>query len=238
MISGRAPTCWRPREHGRGGVPEGLGAMHALAHSIGGLLDSHHGLTIAIVMPYVLSANRAAISRPWRARPRARPRGAEPDGVLAWIMELRRRLQIPPTLEALGVREEHVRSRDARRRGSQRRDQSLPLDAPAYAALLRARTRGGCRPGARSRDRSPVDGYWRRDELCYRGAARARAPRTSGGRGGIGRRARFRSSWLHGRGGFESLRPHQSRRESPGRRVATRMPGGARCRSPSCRPRA
>ena len=33
---------------------KGLGAMHALAHPIGGLLDRHHGLTIAVVMPYVL----------------------------------------------------------------------------------------------------------------------------------------------------------------------------------------
>src|SRR4029450_9823397 len=41
---------------------KGLGAMHALAHPIGGLLDSHHGLTIAIVMPYVLSTNRSAIA--------------------------------------------------------------------------------------------------------------------------------------------------------------------------------
>ena len=39
---------------------KGLGAMHALAHPIGGLLDSHHGLTIAIVMPYVLARNQRA----------------------------------------------------------------------------------------------------------------------------------------------------------------------------------
>ena len=42
---------------------KGLGAMHALAHPIGGLLDSHHGLTIAIVMPYVLDAQPARRSR-------------------------------------------------------------------------------------------------------------------------------------------------------------------------------
>ncbi|HMT13698.1 MAG TPA: iron-containing alcohol dehydrogenase, partial [Aestuariivirga sp.] len=36
----------------------GLGAMHALAHPFGGLYDAHHGLLNAILMPYVLKANR------------------------------------------------------------------------------------------------------------------------------------------------------------------------------------
>ncbi|MGR5470356.1 iron-containing alcohol dehydrogenase, partial [Vibrio astriarenae] len=33
---------------------KGLGAMHALAHTLGGLYDKHHGLLNAILMPYVL----------------------------------------------------------------------------------------------------------------------------------------------------------------------------------------
>ncbi len=42
----------------------GLGAMHALAHPLGALYDCHHGLLNAILMPYVLEANRTAIERP------------------------------------------------------------------------------------------------------------------------------------------------------------------------------
>jgi hypothetical protein len=123
---------------------KGLGAMHALAHSIGGLLDSQHGLTIAIVMPYVLSANRAAISPTLERLGRAldlAERGH--DGVLAWIMELRRQLQIPPTLEALGVREEHIAVLAARAAADpSAATNPLPLDAPAYGALLRRACRG------------------------------------------------------------------------------------------------
>ena len=33
---------------------KGLGAMHSLSHPCGAVLDTHHGLTNAIVMPYVL----------------------------------------------------------------------------------------------------------------------------------------------------------------------------------------
>jgi hypothetical protein len=118
---------------------KGLGAMHALAHSIGGLLDSHHGLTIAIVMPYVLSENRAAIAPTLERLGRALDL-AEPgfDGVLAWILELRRNLQIPPTLETLGVREEHVALLAPRAAADpSAATNPVALDAPAYGALLR-----------------------------------------------------------------------------------------------------
>lgn len=41
---------------------KGLGAMHALSHSLGALYDSHHGLLNAILMPFVLEANRSEVS--------------------------------------------------------------------------------------------------------------------------------------------------------------------------------
>ena len=40
---------------------KGLGAIHSLSHPIGALYDTHHGLTNAVVMPYVLAFNRPAI---------------------------------------------------------------------------------------------------------------------------------------------------------------------------------
>jgi alcohol dehydrogenase class IV len=118
---------------------KGLGAMHALAHAIGGLLDAHHGLTIAIVMPYVLQENRPAIEPTLERLGRALGL-AEPgyDGVLSWVMELRGRLGIPPALEALGVREEHIATLAPRAAADpSAATNPLPFDAPAYAALLR-----------------------------------------------------------------------------------------------------
>src|SRR5690349_4788536 len=40
---------------------KGLGAIHALSHPVGALYDTHHGLTNAVFMPYVLAFNRKAI---------------------------------------------------------------------------------------------------------------------------------------------------------------------------------
>jgi alcohol dehydrogenase class IV len=85
---------------------KGLGAMHALAHPIGGLLDSHHGLTIAIVMPYVLERNRAAVAT--RLEQLDRTLGLAPGGFIDWVTQLRRQLEIPATLAAVGMREEHI----------------------------------------------------------------------------------------------------------------------------------
>ncbi len=40
---------------------KGLGAIHSLSHPVGALYDTHHGMTNAVFMPYVLVANRDAI---------------------------------------------------------------------------------------------------------------------------------------------------------------------------------
>ena len=54
---------------------KGLGAIHALSHPVGALYDTHHGLTNAVFMPYVLVFNRPAIEPQDRAARRlARPR--------------------------------------------------------------------------------------------------------------------------------------------------------------------
>jgi alcohol dehydrogenase class IV len=123
---------------------KGLGAMHAMAHAIGGLLDSHHGLTIAIVMPYVLNENRSAITPTLERLGRALDL-AEPgyEAVLAWVMDLRRRLAIPPTLESLGVAHEHVAILAPRAAADpSAASNPLPLDAPAYEGLLRRALEG------------------------------------------------------------------------------------------------
>lgn len=118
---------------------KGLGAMHALAHSIGGLLDTHHGLTIAVVMPYVLVRNRPAIEG--RLDQLGRTLGLrEPgvDGVLDWILTLRRQLSIPPALDALGVGDEHVAVLGPRAAADPTAATNpLPLDAAAYGELCR-----------------------------------------------------------------------------------------------------
>jgi alcohol dehydrogenase class IV len=83
---------------------KGLGAMHALSHPIGALHGSHHGLTNAVLMPYVLAFNRPAIEE--RVARLAGYIGLPQhgfDGFLNWIVELRRELAIPHSLRELEV---------------------------------------------------------------------------------------------------------------------------------------
>ncbi|MGI9407712.1 MAG: iron-containing alcohol dehydrogenase [Hyphomicrobiaceae bacterium] len=40
---------------------KGLGGIHSLSHPVGAIYHTHHGLTNAVFMPYVLTHNRAAI---------------------------------------------------------------------------------------------------------------------------------------------------------------------------------
>ena len=82
----------------------GLGGMHALAHPLGALYNSHHGLLNAILMPYVLSANRSAIELPLtRLARHLELRNPGFDSFFAWILSLREQLGIPQTLIEIGI---------------------------------------------------------------------------------------------------------------------------------------
>ena len=82
----------------------GLGAMHALAHPLGALYDAHHGTLNAVLMPYVLEANRSAIAS--EIRRLAQYIDLEPstfEGFLNWVLRLRREIGIPEDLAALEI---------------------------------------------------------------------------------------------------------------------------------------
>ncbi|MGL4315204.1 MAG: iron-containing alcohol dehydrogenase [Pseudomonas sp.] len=83
---------------------KGLGGMHALAHPIGALYDTHHGMTNATLMPYVLKFNRSVIEE--RITRLAAYLGlANPgfDSFLALVMQLRADTGVPHSLAELGV---------------------------------------------------------------------------------------------------------------------------------------
>ena len=83
---------------------KGLGGMHALAHPVGALFDTHHGMTNAVFMPYVLAFNRSAIEeRIVRLAAYLQLPRADFVGFLDWILELRASLGVPHTLPELGV---------------------------------------------------------------------------------------------------------------------------------------
>ena len=81
-----------------------LGGVHALAHSVGVLYNLHHGLANAILLPYVMQANRSAIQErvclPARVLNLPRP---DFDGLLNWVLEFREQLGIPHSLKEAGI---------------------------------------------------------------------------------------------------------------------------------------
>jgi len=82
----------------------GLGAMHALAHPLGAHHDAHHGTLNAVLMPYVLQANRKAIEPRIVAAARyLNLPGPSFTSFLDWILALREHIGIPHTLSAIGI---------------------------------------------------------------------------------------------------------------------------------------
>lgn len=84
----------------------GLGTMHALAHPLGALYDAHHGTLNAVLMPYVLVANRSSIEHQMKllARHLELPTAGF-DGVLEWVLKLRSDMGIAHTLAELEIDE-------------------------------------------------------------------------------------------------------------------------------------
>ncbi len=83
---------------------KGLGAMHAIAHSVGALYGAHHGLLNAILMPYVLLENMAQIeTKLGRAARYLELEGANAKAFVEWVNQQRKALDIPNTLADIGI---------------------------------------------------------------------------------------------------------------------------------------
>ncbi|MFN9780089.1 MAG: iron-containing alcohol dehydrogenase [Alphaproteobacteria bacterium] len=87
---------------------KGLGAIHALSHPVGAVHDTHHGLTNAVFMPYVLVFNRKAIEARIVRLAAYLGLSASFDAFLAHVLELRRASGIPHTLGGLNVGREKI----------------------------------------------------------------------------------------------------------------------------------
>jgi alcohol dehydrogenase class IV len=123
---------------------KGLGGMHALSHPIGALVGTHHGLTNAVLMPYLLEFNRCAVeSRLARLAGYIGLADASFAGFLAWILELRERLAIPHCLAEIGVCADQVdRISIMAEADPSAAGNPLPFDAAAARAVLEAALAG------------------------------------------------------------------------------------------------
>lgn len=85
-------------------LQKGLGAIHALAHPLGALNDTHHGLLNAVLMPYVVEFNAPVLKDKLALLARFLDLPThDARAVVDWIIELRKRLNIPNTLPGIGL---------------------------------------------------------------------------------------------------------------------------------------
>ena len=81
---------------------KGLGAIHSLSHPVGAIYNTHHGLTNAVFMPYVLLKNKNAIEKRIEALARyINLPNPNFEGFMKWIIDLRKKLSVPHTLKEL-----------------------------------------------------------------------------------------------------------------------------------------
>jgi len=89
---------------GAAAFQKGLGGVHAISHPVGALYDTHHGLTNAVVLPYVMMHNRPAIEDKMTHLARVLNLSHPGfDAVLQHVIYLRGTLGIPHSLAQIGV---------------------------------------------------------------------------------------------------------------------------------------
>ena len=113
---------------------KGLGCVHSLSHSLGGVNPRlHHGTLNAMFLPAVIRFNAAADSMQKERRLQRMAHamglagcGADGDEIADAIRDMNARLGLPKGLAAIGVTPRDVRAGDRRRDG-----RPLPQDQPA-----------------------------------------------------------------------------------------------------------
>jgi alcohol dehydrogenase class IV len=86
-----------------------LGAIHSLSHPIGSLHNTHHGMTNAVFMPYVLKFNRKAIEE--KLTRVSAYLGLKRPGFASFLdytLRLRADLGVPHDLPGLGVKDPDI----------------------------------------------------------------------------------------------------------------------------------
>ena len=134
---------------GAAAFQKGLGGVHAIAHPVGSFFDTHHGLTNAVILPYVMAHNRSAIAERMVVVGRllALPKPGF-DSVFDWVLAFRKRLGIPHTLAEIGVdlRNPAVIGREAAVDPSAGGN-PIPVDAATFERIFRAAVAGDLTPG-------------------------------------------------------------------------------------------
>ena len=90
---------------GAAAFQKGLGAIHSVTHPVNSLYKTHHGTTNGTVMPFVLNYNRSVIKDKFTRLANFLDIKNGFEGIVDWIIELKKEMEIPETLKDMGVNE-------------------------------------------------------------------------------------------------------------------------------------
>ena len=90
---------------GAAAFQKGLGAIHSITHPVNSLYKTHHGTTNGTVMPFVLNYNRSTIEEKFTRLANFLHIKNGFEGIVDWIIELKKEMEIPETLKDMGVNE-------------------------------------------------------------------------------------------------------------------------------------
>ena len=90
---------------GAAAFQKGLGAIHSITHPVNSLYKTHHGTTNGTVMPFVLNYNRSTIEEKYTRLANFLDIKNGFEGIVEWIVELKKEMKIPETLKDMGVNE-------------------------------------------------------------------------------------------------------------------------------------
>ena len=90
---------------GAAAFQKGLGAIHSVTHPVNSLYKTHHGTTNGTVMPFVLNYNRSTIEEKFTRLANFLDIKNGFEGIVDWIIELKKEMEIPETLKVMGVNE-------------------------------------------------------------------------------------------------------------------------------------
>jgi alcohol dehydrogenase len=82
---------------------KGLGAVHAISHPVGAIFNSHHGLTNAVLLPFVLRFNSREIKEKVNVMAKYLEIKNGFDGFLSFVDKFNSDLEVPKGLATFGV---------------------------------------------------------------------------------------------------------------------------------------
>ena len=88
---------------------KGLGSVHSLAHQLGGLFNTPHGLANSIILPYALKQNESAIEQKMtKLCEYLNIQNPSTKSFIDFILDLREKLEIPHTLKEVKISNERA----------------------------------------------------------------------------------------------------------------------------------